>query len=606
MAPCTKESVTAALLQVVRQHHRCTDTALASIFRNSIGNVGERKANEVIAEQKLEGLDRCAIDLKVRGVEDPFVIVKPALLLQDYVDKSPRFAQFLWEAISVPQVVQRQQVLGTRANPLGVLLFEDGAAAGNVLDAGNRRKFSAWHWSLQQFYRWFRSRDIGWFPCAAPLLNEVEKLSDGKATFCKYVLREFWIHQSLADGISVDFGLWTVTIYFKYEEFIADVDSHRECWGWVGASGTKPCPVCKNVYHERGGAELADGYLAPHSCSVFSKFDRISDDEIYHGVDALSALVQKAQFKYQVTRATESLGIRHMPSGPLMDLELRPHIRPARPGFDGMHVWFGHGIVEQELELVMGCAKDLEPPVFFGDLNAFCCQEGLRFPGHGATTFNPIKNLFVDKKVTQEGKPRMWATECLEVVPLIRSFAERVLDRHEQADAMRPQIASLKACCAAAVARVRFSKHDVESQASYLDKHSHYLELRHVAYDPLMLPKHHYGAHLEGGVDCFPLERKHKIVVCPGTAISSAGPRKWSRHVLGRAVLQQLAVFSDSADSPFQRSHLLPPTARCDELSTLLGHDARVSEKAALEHVAVRADDVVQAICRMRAGKLCR
>ena len=285
--------------------------------------------------------------------------------------------------------------------------------------------------------------------------------------------------------------------------------------------------------------------------------------------------------------------MRHPPHGPLLDKELRAEVKPVTGNrLDGMHCWFSQGVVAHEVQLFMADAKLLRPPITWEDLHNMC-DSSWKFPGHGCTSKNTIKNLFTELKITEEGKCRLWASEALACAPVLRFFAESVVAQHPEGRMMQLQISSLVHMCSACKAWVDFSKSRVISKEEYLAKLAKYMDSRERAYSQTPpKPKLHYLAHMDGEVDCFPLERRHKGGINQGTQMTSQDPLAWSRHVLSRSMLQQAARFKDF---PTEQSYLESPAVHCAELTALIGHATEVSEQAVLEYLAVKKGDVVQA-----------
>ena len=199
------------------------------------------------------------------------------------------------------------------------------------------------------------------------------------------------------------------------------------------------------------------------------------------------------------------MGMRHLPHGPLLDKDLRAEVKPVTGSrLDGMHSWFCQGVAAHELQLFMADAERLRPPLSWKDLHNLC-DSSWKFPG---ATQNLIKHLFTEMKITEEGKCRMWASEALSCAPVLRFFAESVVAQHPEGNLMQLQVASLVAMCSASQAWVNFSKNRVTTKEQYLQKLAQYMQMREEAYSETPpKPKGHYLAHLDGEVDCFPLER---------------------------------------------------------------------------------------------------
>ena len=590
--------ISRALLDIAGPNHRLTDDALAKLIAAETGQ-RKRKAQSELAGLKESLLDACAVEVKglsTSGGEQRFVLAKPGGYLVLLCDNCPSFRTMLWSVVTRPTAGGGwRQHLGTEQNPLQVVLYEDATTPGNAVDGANPRKYSAWYWTVRQFSKWLLSQDFGWFHCMVALTREVNVLDGGKAALCDLVLREFFVHEPLTKGVVIDFGHCKLRLFFGFDSFLGDLDSHRECFGWMAAGSNKYCWKCKNVL--RAGANVQSDYFVDTRCGDVRRFDPQSDAEAFHAADTLASLVARSRSNAEVKKAEEVYGLHHVPRGPLLDMELREVLKPVTGSrVDGMHVWFSQGLLQHEVYLFFGDAGRLRPPLKFQDLNRFCNDEAWKFPGYALRPRNFVANLFRDAKITDEGKVRLWASEALVCIPVIRHYAETVVARHPEGNMMQLQIKSLVAMCEAAEAWVSFSKRRVDSKEFYMEKWKLYSRARERAYsgtDPK--PKLHFAAHCDGEVDCFPLERKHKLSLLHGTHAVSRDGLKWSKHILARAMLHQISKFLEIGN---REQHLEQPVVFCQELTALIGLDAYVSEKAVLEYVSVRRGDVVEVRAR--------
>ena len=89
--------------------------------------------------------------------------------------------------------------------------------------------------------------------------------------------------------------------------------------------------------------------------------------------------------------------------------------------------------------------------------------------------------MFEPGKISEHGFPRLGASEALLAVPLVRHFAETVLQRHPQRQRMQKEIRSLLSMCSAALA-VQGAKRGVVTGAEVLRLTSeHVANHRHMA-----------------------------------------------------------------------------------------------------------------------------
>ena len=196
----------AALLRLVRKRPRASDGDLAECvaLERGLGHEGGRKVVRAAKAQLLpdRGLALATLPCDSGGPKT-FCILRPGFALQSLCAASQDFAGMLWGLVVD---AHGRQVLGTAERPLGVVHFEDACTPGNALDAANRRKYSAWHWSVRQFDPWLLCQDWGWIPAAFPMLHDLQALAGGQASFCCELLRQFWAVDPLSAGVLVDSG----------------------------------------------------------------------------------------------------------------------------------------------------------------------------------------------------------------------------------------------------------------------------------------------------------------------------------------------------------------------------------------------------------------
>ena len=197
--------------------------------------------------------------------------------------------------------------------------------------------------------------------------------------------------------------------------------------------------------------------------------------------------------------------------------------------------------------------------------------------------------MFEPGKISEHGFPRLGASEALLAVPLVRHFAETVLQRHPQRQRMQKEIRSLLSMCSAALA-VQGAKRGVVTGAEVLRLTSEHVANHTAAYGECK-PKHHMAMHIGAQVvadnglliDCFVHERKHQD-------LKKFATNKTQVETLPKCVLQHQLWFQAQdmkeridAMRPVE-SFLKPPSALSLPLEALHGLQARVAREARLSH----------------------
>ena len=90
-------------------------------------------------------------------------VAQPAMCLQLALAHCAPFADMIWRILHP----NGEHTVGTKSNPLDVVMYNDEVTPGNAMDPANSRKFSAWYWSFIQIGRWALTQEWAWLICGA-------------------------------------------------------------------------------------------------------------------------------------------------------------------------------------------------------------------------------------------------------------------------------------------------------------------------------------------------------------------------------------------------------------------------------------------------------
>ena len=209
-------------------------------------------------------------------------------------------------------------------------------------------------------------------------------------------------------------------------------------------------------------------------------------------------------------------------------------------------------------------------------------------------------HLFGEKKISQEGYPRLSASECLASLGLMLRFAETIVERHPQRGAITDQVLSLKLAVqhAYTVIKVKYGHASAQDLRNIWRIH---LDAYKKAYpDSEPKPKHHYAGHLPDQytldgllLDAFVLERKHHSSKAYGGHMTN--PRTYGGAMLTHALLTQINELNEKPtalqDIP---AELREPVVFSQELTSAVGVRTRVSKSAKLGTAIAHHGDFVQ------------
>ena len=134
-----------------------------------------------------------------------------------------------------------------------------------------------------------------------------------------------------------------------FGNFVADGDANRAIWPFLGANAVKPCMACKNVLKLNHPALERQSYLIDVSCTTTSKFDPMTNEDIWKTFDDLEA-AQGVLRKTDLDKLEKASGFRFNSNYLLADKALRQYVKPADAcTVDPMHDSVSNGFVNVEL-----------------------------------------------------------------------------------------------------------------------------------------------------------------------------------------------------------------------------------------------------------------
>ena len=364
-----------------------------------------------------------------------------------------------------------------------LVLFCDDAQGGNVLSATAALKATCVYCCFPDFQplHWM---DSMWLTLCVLKHSDVAKCVGGIAGVMSALL-EFY-HSEFQHGIPFELDEGFDLMFVPRIIYMADHEGIRASLGCKGAAGVKPCIKCANILGQ--GRHHGSDDFHDITCVDPSKFDPMTQE-----------LEKLLGFNASILQAS-----------PLTRNSLRGFFDLECVQYDALHAYYSNGIVAQELGLFFTsfCEK------VNGSLNVM--KEYAEFawtpvPGHSR---KPMNLLFSEKLWKVGMDFRGDATVCLQVLPLIASFAEDVLREYPD---MIPAIDSLQNLQAVSMC-IKNCKIDIRESQHLLGLQTKHMTSMLRAYGVSeSRPKLHYALHLQEQMrkhgillDCWVCERKHK------------------------------------------------------------------------------------------------
>ena len=133
-------------------------------------------------------------------------------------------------------------------------------------------------------------------------------------------------------------------LFAKLGDILADEAALKLAFDAKGASGLRPCQLCKNVRMK--GSDLANRdathYFIKITCPDVTRFDLLTVTDMFQAMDLLLAS-RDTKTKKEFDQLQMSLGHNWNPHGLLADQALRRHVLPISTlTYDPMHLSLIH------------------------------------------------------------------------------------------------------------------------------------------------------------------------------------------------------------------------------------------------------------------------
>ena len=519
---------------------------------------------------------------QVSGIAHILRIATPQAVLSHFVKESPAFKEVM------------QLKLRCHPLPWRLCAYHDEITAGNVLRPDNKRKICAIYISFLEFGSHLLRNELLWLPIAI-VKHDVAANSVGSLSgVLLQVFKVCFGRTRLDEGVMLQLARPTMFL-FRGSNLLADEAALKATWSVKGASGIKPCMLCKSVL-QKGTLFGAQPYLIEIDNDDLAKFDRMSNADWYLIADHL-VLQATLLNKGQMEQLEKCSGLNCNPDGLLFDAEMREIVDPMITTFDSMHVYYNHGVASNETHAFLEAAHQ-KCGLTYARIHAYISSAGWKPPSSMHSKIDPAKVFTEARSRASKDNLKSMATELLAVLPLLRQLAATTLATHA---GLQPELQSFFAMCkcvdilqqlkSSAAPSVDACNELRVAQRQHLLLHKACYGSEHIK------PKNHYAFHIPDQIirdgvllDAFTLERKHKNAKRLATTVANG--RDFESSVLSRLLAEQLASMPDS----FCADALVGRQADCPEVANAIGEDAcTVSERARCHGVNIQVNDVLLA-----------
>lgn len=565
------DAVLAKILSAVKRRPEILDAVVPSRIRFDIA--------EGLNEQFRQASVLVKLPLLSGGTFD-WEVLCPRKALALAVDANKSFRSFFEAAL---------RKRGTAAPVWHVILYHDELTPGNVLRPDNKRKVTAFYFSFAELEEGLFNENA-WLCCAVLRHTVIQTVQGGMPFVAKQLVKLFVSGESCFSSVGVLLRLATpIILRAEVSNILGDEAALKQTFGVKGASGLKPCMLCKNCCMK--GSELARldkaGYLQEITCTDIDKFDLASNDNVWECTDHL-LLQQLTLRKGQMDNLEKAAGMNANEHGILADVQLRSFLRPVSVfTYDPMHVLFSHGTASLELSCFLNAMAGIG--ITFEHLRNFCKADWKYNKSEACK--NPADVFSQNRENTTSDSFKGMASEVLSVFPLVRQFAENLLLQNQLA----AEMVSFRAMhdvviCIQSLKKQGVTAAKCSALASNIQKHM-------VAFiasygEDMIRPKHHFGLHLAAQVardqrvlDTFALERKHRGIKRYATECDNTS-------IMERSILMR--VLDDHLKAHLRTDGLIGETADSKELAaTIAAVSATFADKVMYKGATVSVGDVL-------------
>ena len=268
----------------------CALARMDHLFSGRGADSNGSKSVDSERKQYAKAINECfkdaLMEIRLPMSAEPFFwswwILNPAKLMQLFVRHNSYYKDLTSQAAS-------ENAPNPSNNAWRLIIYSDEICCGNVLKADNKRKATAFYFASHEHGLSLRSENARLCPAVIPH-DKIKLVDGGLSCVLKHLLKDafFAEGESLLNGVHLAAEVPTMA-FATLSNILGDEASLKGMFASKGASGTKPCLLCKNVV-AKGSLQQHDssGYLVSISACSLELCDQASDEEIWAIADNLA------------------------------------------------------------------------------------------------------------------------------------------------------------------------------------------------------------------------------------------------------------------------------------------------------------------------------
>ena len=396
--------------------------------------------------------------------------------------------------------------------PLQMILYHDECTPGNILAPDPSRKCCCFYISSLDWMHALRS-EFAWFPIGILRSSIIRQVPGGLSDIVKRLLQSW---DAGRQGLPIHFpkkGIQIISL--QLSACVMDEAGMRDMWQFKGASGRKPCGLCKNVVSKYVASQIDGTHFVGIDCSQINSCFLVTDDEVWEAHDHLASIhgiVTKKQFE----NMQSNLGINYNAVGLLSDASLRQWVFPTTACYDVLHCFFSNGLVAVEFGLFLKLLRDngLELDRLQAQLQFDCSSQ---HPLNPATRSKLLSIPFFSEKYVWKAS----GSEILNMLPLLHYWYILFVKDTDIAVSCAAACKCFERLCE----RIFFlAKLMATNHKAFCDLLENKQQEHHACFSTTygfgaMKPKHHYALHIPRQwrkygfvLDTKVTERKHQSI----------------------------------------------------------------------------------------------
>ena len=499
------------------------------------------------------------------------------LPLWDYVHPMALLYYLALISTAFGSMMEESVTLGV---PMRVIIYIDEICPGNPLRPEKARTLQAIYWCLADWPQWILQRTAAWPVFGTIRSSLVKLLPGGVPQLMKNILYVFWPIEgnSFANGITIHVNKIPIIVHGIFAGFLADEKAHKEITGTKGASGSKICITCSNVFNRVKAGALVAGTVCIACCDP-SQFKYNTNADVYAAYDYIADNLDNRLDLEQF------LGLKYEPHGLLHDAHIRTFYKPVDHTLrDWQHTVVGGGVANVECARLLAAFKT--HGITIAMISSFLSKFTLP-KTHGAVDPNWVSKKRLGKKWKAL---QSFASSMLSIIPIIALFLCEVVGDDVSHPLYEHMQCFWRLRMIVGILQLGPSKamNSVECLRRLIREHA---ELFVKLYDGHEKPKFHHLFHVVDNMEflgkllsCFVVERKHRTTKRCALFVFRCIDNVVVKDMLSR----QCEQIRSGAESLFAQVYLVRP-----KTYNFAGTMLHRATGAVLPCGAVRAGDLV-------------